>query len=159
MCFYTLIVRSNRTDYRWSAGTKLSLHSLFHWVEMIPSISSPPRAPSHHRSSFSPCMCALSIKRSISFRWPQGATSTLAQIGIAQSFPLPPLPFLHTRLPIWLSDSPPSCTQWPWAKSRCLVACYMTCDIRLTQWHKRKAGSVVHPTMLVPWSAVYLVVC
>ncbi len=159
MCFYTLIVWSNSTDYRWSAGTNLSLHSLFHWVEMIPSISSPPRAPSHHRSSFSPCMCALSIKRSISFRWPQGATSTLAQIGIAQSFPLPPLPFLHTRPPMWLSDSPPSCTQWPWAKSRCLVACYMTCDIRLTQWHKRRAGSVVHPTMLVPWSAVCLVVC
>lgn len=100
MCFYNVIVWSNSTDYGWSAGTNLSLHSLFHWVEMIPSISSPLRAPSLHRSSFSPCMCALSIKRSISFRRPQGATSTLAQIGIAQSVPLPPLPFLHTRPPM-----------------------------------------------------------
>lgn len=125
----------------------ISLHPLFHWVEMIPSVSSPLRAPSHHRSSFSPCMCALSIKRSISFRRPQGATSTLAQIGIAQSGPLQPLPFLHTRPPMWLSDGPPSCTQWPTVKSRRLVACNMTCDIRLTQWHKRRPGSVVHPTM------------
>lgn len=88
MCFYNVIVWSNSADCAGplsaaSTGTNLSLHSLFHWFQMIPSVSSPPRAPSHHRSSFSPCMCALSIKRSISFRRPQGATSTLAQIGIA----------------------------------------------------------------------------
>lgn len=44
-------------------------------------------------------------------------------------------------------------------KAHASVACYMTCDIRLTQWHKRMPGSATHPTMALVCCLFSTILC
>lgn len=149
MCFYNVIVWSNSIQTaqdlclrRLWGPISLSIHFFigFRWFPPSPPLRGPHLITDHHSH-----LACVPFQLSAQFlsddpREPQARWPRLESPNRSLSHPS------RFCAPTPDADPLPAHSDPEW-KADASVACYMTCDIRITQWHKRMPGIAAHPTM------------